>query len=371
MTALDDFKKFVADAERGQQYKNWANDNCGKAIDKNATIENPVEGSDLAKWYAFRDAILAGQRPNAPIMNTAHGDELIDAGVMYLHYNPAPTPPPAPTFTGKEFRLGDPAKGFDSGGHTSTGWEVQAGVPSHVTFSPDKWFSDRSVIDCLIKPADPILYGQQRSQIIRGTDGILAPGGPGKWLSVPFRTNPGYKPQSKTSNPNFNCLGLCLHEPNDYYAYPSPTVKTTTPQAPFNVVVCTTDPSTYPAVFLPEPRLGFFQYGGIPDAQWYSKGKRWLGPVFQPSHLYVLDMYVLLSSDPTKGQLEIWVDGVQYVKRTTLSTTWKNLAGQDASLYFCCQNYRPKDSEITWDNVVSWCGIRVGDDRESTSFLSL
>jgi len=329
---------------------------------------NPGEAAKIDSYVA---ALSAGTSTAPPVLATDTGRGLVGMLAALAPVAPAPAPPPPAPTSGSayEFRLGDPAKGFDASSTTSTGWTRQAGVPAHVSFSTEKWFGDWQAVDCLIQPADPILYGQQRSQIIHGTDSQLVPG-VGKWLSVPFKTNAGYKPQSHTANPNFNCLGLCLHEPNDFYAYPSPTVKTTTPQAPFNVVVCTTDPNTYPAVALPEPRLGFMVYGGTPSAQWYSQGKRFLGPVFQPGHLYVLDIFYLESSDPTKGQIEIWVDGVQVVPRTTLATTWKNLAGVDATLYFCLQNYRPAVSEITWDNVVSWCGVRVGDDRASTSFLT-
>lgn len=79
MTLLDDFKRFVADAEAGTQFKTWAHDNPG----------------DLSRWQTFRDAIVAGQRPAVPTMATPHGRELIDAGAQYLDATAlAPTPPP-------------------------------------------------------------------------------------------------------------------------------------------------------------------------------------------------------------------------------------------------------------------------------------
>jgi hypothetical protein len=68
MTLLDDFKRFVVDAESGSQYAKWAHDNPG----------------ELGRWQAFRDLILAGARPALPVMTTAHGRELVDAGVVYL-----------------------------------------------------------------------------------------------------------------------------------------------------------------------------------------------------------------------------------------------------------------------------------------------
>lgn len=84
MTALDDFKQFVADAESGSQYAKWAQQNQG----------------ELGRWQAFRDAVLAGQSPLPPTMTTPHGRELVDAAVETEHYRaleqPAPTPPPPP-----------------------------------------------------------------------------------------------------------------------------------------------------------------------------------------------------------------------------------------------------------------------------------
>lgn len=93
MAALDDFKKFVTDAQSSGSYANWARDNHG---DANYSITNPGPGSDLALWYAFRDALLAGQRPAAPSMHTAFGRELIDGGILYLDATPPVTPPPPP-----------------------------------------------------------------------------------------------------------------------------------------------------------------------------------------------------------------------------------------------------------------------------------
>jgi hypothetical protein len=68
VTLLDDFKRFVADAQSGSQFVKWAHDNPG----------------ELGRWQAFRDLIMNGSRPAAPTMATAHGRELVDAGVVYL-----------------------------------------------------------------------------------------------------------------------------------------------------------------------------------------------------------------------------------------------------------------------------------------------
>lgn len=69
VTLLDDFKKFVKDAEGGTQFQKWAKDNPG----------------ELNRWNLFKNEILKGNRPTAPAMLTPHGRELIDAGILYLH----------------------------------------------------------------------------------------------------------------------------------------------------------------------------------------------------------------------------------------------------------------------------------------------
>ncbi len=62
------FDQFVTDAEAGAQYAKWAHDNPG----------------ELARWQSYRDAIVAGGSPVAPVMLTPHGRELVDAGLMWL-----------------------------------------------------------------------------------------------------------------------------------------------------------------------------------------------------------------------------------------------------------------------------------------------
>lgn len=65
---LDAFKKFVFDAESGQQFSKWAHDNPG----------------EVQRWNGFRDAVIAGEKPLTPVMKTPHGWELVDAGNIYL-----------------------------------------------------------------------------------------------------------------------------------------------------------------------------------------------------------------------------------------------------------------------------------------------
>lgn len=76
MTLLEDFKKFVTDTQNEAYYKKWIHD-------------SPILAS---KWYSFRDAILAGQRPTPPDMgNNFYGKSLVDTGLIYLN---ATAPPP-------------------------------------------------------------------------------------------------------------------------------------------------------------------------------------------------------------------------------------------------------------------------------------
>lgn len=87
MSALDDFKQFVTDEQAAAYYRKWVNQNPGAS----------------AKWFAFRDAIIAGQRPTPPDMGAnRYGRALVDAGVACLNATapaPEPTPTPMPTPT--------------------------------------------------------------------------------------------------------------------------------------------------------------------------------------------------------------------------------------------------------------------------------
>lgn len=86
---LDDFKRFVTDEEATVGYANWARDNHGG---KNYSVAAPSSSSELGKWYAFRNAIVAGGRPSVPAMTTRQARALIDAGVQYLDATAAAVP---------------------------------------------------------------------------------------------------------------------------------------------------------------------------------------------------------------------------------------------------------------------------------------
>lgn len=76
MTAvLADFQRYTIDVENSSLYKKWL-------------AANPVEA---ARWTAFANAILRGERPTAPGMGTSFGTSLVDVGVIYLNSLPALT----------------------------------------------------------------------------------------------------------------------------------------------------------------------------------------------------------------------------------------------------------------------------------------
>jgi len=121
MAALDDFKRFIEDAEGGDQYQAWLRDNSGLTAQqkKQKPLPPPTPTSEAGKWYAFRDAVLAGSTETPPAMATYHGRELVDAAVETQHFvalekssavDPTPTPtPPASTGVQKPYgvlRLG-------------------------------------------------------------------------------------------------------------------------------------------------------------------------------------------------------------------------------------------------------------------------
>lgn len=72
MTQLDTFKRFVFDIEASSYYGSWA---------RSYTWE-------LGMWKAYRDAVLAGRAPAAPVLGTHMGKALIDAGELYLARKP-------------------------------------------------------------------------------------------------------------------------------------------------------------------------------------------------------------------------------------------------------------------------------------------
>jgi hypothetical protein len=86
LPSLEVFIRFVADIQKAAYYTKWVAANCGAINGGTPTL--PTTASDAGKWFAFRDAILAKQRPNAPSVISFFGKGLIDAGVLTL----TPTP---------------------------------------------------------------------------------------------------------------------------------------------------------------------------------------------------------------------------------------------------------------------------------------
>jgi hypothetical protein len=69
---------FVLAAEKVSYYGKWVR-------------ANPAES---LKWASFRDAIVAGQNPEPPVMQTYYGAMLVSAGQMALDESTEPLPIP-------------------------------------------------------------------------------------------------------------------------------------------------------------------------------------------------------------------------------------------------------------------------------------
>lgn len=91
---LADFKRYVGDVQASSGYAAWARDNHGPKNDPNFSISLPKQGSELQRWYAVRDAIVAGGRPTLPDMATAFGKALVDVAREHLDATAPVTPPP-------------------------------------------------------------------------------------------------------------------------------------------------------------------------------------------------------------------------------------------------------------------------------------
>lgn len=77
------FQKFVTDTQAAKLYQNWIAANCGAP--NGGTPVAPRPGTEAARWYAFRNALLNAQRVPAPAMTTFYGRALIDAGIILLN----------------------------------------------------------------------------------------------------------------------------------------------------------------------------------------------------------------------------------------------------------------------------------------------
>jgi hypothetical protein len=93
MADIDLFRDAVAHEQNSGAFKYWASspDVYGGS---GYSSTNPAPYSDLAKWYSFSQAVLAGQNPTAPPMNTEHGKFLIDSALMAAPEGSVTPPPP-------------------------------------------------------------------------------------------------------------------------------------------------------------------------------------------------------------------------------------------------------------------------------------
>jgi hypothetical protein len=277
-----------------------------------------------------------------------------------------------------EYSLGDPALGWHYDGTmlnatTPSKWARQVSNPNHDAacyFAPDG-----KSIETYLRPADlAYLSGGARTQIIRGYDvDILA----GYWISGWCWTRSDYKPQTSRTWPNWNAFGFCNHDggyKDSAGGYHS------APQAYMGMGVYTFD--TARNVALAQPRIGVACCGGDDWVTWYNNRKIFLYPdAFVPGKTYYWDYWC------KDGEIEMWIDGVQWIPRTAVPLMWKKPKGiagyADAvdpgvrmGAFAVQENYRPanetlakqNDIQVTWDMVMRFGPIRVGDSRAETTY---
>jgi len=84
--SLFQFNRFVLDAQSAAYYPKWVAANCGAS--RGGTPLTPLPETDAFRWYGYRDAIKKGTRIDAPVMVTAYGRSLVDAGLIVLQAAP-------------------------------------------------------------------------------------------------------------------------------------------------------------------------------------------------------------------------------------------------------------------------------------------
>jgi hypothetical protein len=279
-----------------------------------------------------------------------------------------------------EYSLGDPTLGWRYDGtlidtNTYSKWVRQVSNPNHDAAC--YWAPDGKSIETYLRPSDlAYLSGGARTQIIRGYDtNVLL----GKWISGWCWTRSDYKPQNSRTWPNWNAFGFCNHDggykdaAGNYHS---------APQAYMGMGVWTYDPIH--DVPLAQPRIGVTCTGGDDWVSWWNYRKQFVHPdVFVPGKVYFWDYWC------KDGEIELWIDGIEWIPRTQVPTIWKKPKGVpnyvDAvdpgvpmGVYPVQENYRPanetllqqKDTQVTWDMVQRFGPIRVGDTREETTYAA-
>jgi hypothetical protein len=263
---------------------------------------------------------------------------------------------------------------------TSAGWGRQfpPGLPQRVSFD-DSVSVMQSVTDAAgqpchtvkaeIQPHDVDARGgtsNQRAQLASdssrmtgafyGSQPALTPvPGQNWWYGFAFATNPGYTPHYDPTFGNWNSI-FSWH--NWYIG------NSYGPLAPINLEVATIGPSTGENSYmcgstmtkLFQPRLEVQLNGGNEDDPNWPKEdgqltcRRYLGPVFQPGHLYRVQMY--LNWDATMhGALQVWIDGTRYVDVSGISNMWYSGSTIDQNMYPIFENYRAYDTTLPTNDV--------------------
>jgi hypothetical protein len=164
---------------------------------------------------------------------------------------------------------------------------------------------------------------------------------PGKtmWYGFAFSTSAGYQPYTFSPYPNWNTV-FTWHPGG---SAPSGLGLAIWTQA-YNTTNCNSGNKPFADG---QPHLGLTLDGGDPTG-WPNTGGnclRYAGPTFVPGHLYRVAMKIGWSSSGT-GELQLWIDGVQYVGATGISTMF---SGQ--GVYPMFQNYRPYSTSLPTNDI--------------------
>jgi hypothetical protein len=312
---------------------------------------------------------------------------------------PAPTPTPTPTTSTPQtysssryvYCFGDPIWGGSSTDPgwwydgTSTGWVRQASVSlSQRVVYDDSVTTMQSVtgsygqpgtsgpchtVKAEIQPNDynpnQLPSNAQRATVYLSDDNatnsffgsqpaISPQAGQAFWYGFNFTTNPGFVPHYDPVFGNWNGV-FAWHDGN-----------AGAPLAPIGLGIATLGPASGASEYtcgssmvkLAQPRLEVDLTGGdLGNPDWASDGsngtntcRRYQGPVFQPGHLYHVQMSVKWDANQ-QGTLQVFIDGTKYVDVGGVSTMWRSGSTSDPATYPIFQNYRIYDAGLPVNDV--------------------
>jgi len=179
------------------------------------------------------------------------------------------------------------------------------------------------------------------------------------WYGFALRTNAGYQPTKGTATFGFNWNLLQAFHNSSINGVSGPLanvqIDVDTRGPCDGSTSWATDPPSGWCV-LAQPRLEVQVNGGDQNAStWPNEGPtltvhRWLGPVFQPGHLYRFQ-YKIHWDAFGSGTLEWWVDGTKYVDVGGLNNMWHSGSTVDSNVYAEFSNYRWRDTTLPATDV--------------------